>query len=139
MSFVNDQADNILPPRQGQILPINVNTTSLSYDLRNVALQSNYIPDQKRQFVFVTLNNRGSADVYFYFSNTNSTNLNDANAVALGANLAFATSYGAKLASGSERSYRIDKDVDRYLCVKTNSSTAVVELYVSSEPSISGA
>lgn len=138
MGFATDQSDNILPPRQNQILPINVNTTALSYDLRNVSLQNSYLADQKRQYVYLTVSNRGGADVFLYFSNTNSTSLNEANGVALAANLAYNTSYGAKLAAGAERSWRIDKDVDRFICLKTNTSTAVVDVYVSSQSSVSG-
>lgn len=138
MGTATDQSDNIIPPRQNQILPLNVNSTALTYDLTAVSLQSPYVNGQARQFVYVTLSNRGSADVYFYFSNTNSTALNDANAVALNATLAYNNSYGVKLAAGSERSYRIDKNVDKFLCLKTNASTAVVDVFASSQASVSG-
>ena len=132
------QADNILPPRRSLILAITVDATARAYDLSGITMGgSSYLTGQQGQRVYLTMQADG-ASMYYHFSSSSATTLDNTAVIAAAGTIAYANTYGAKLESGTSIDLRIDRITDRYLVLKCASgATGTIRIWASSQPSAS--
>lgn len=132
---VTRQADDILPPRKGQVLVFNVDANARSYNLQAVLLagfKDNSVNNQP-QFMYVTLE-ADAGDVYFVFANDNTPTLDPATAIALGGAVVLSNTYCFRIPQNQERHVRINRNVDKFLHIRTSVGAAVLRFYASSVP-----
>lgn len=132
-SVAEHQAANALPPRRGAVLALAIDSTARPYALASLDLAGytqGTSPNQ--QHVFVTLQ-AITADVWFYFSSATASDLDHAAAISAGSALAYANTYGWRLPQNEERSFRLNRNLDRFLIVKTATGTATLLIAASSE------
>lgn len=124
---------NVTPPRRGECLALEVDATARPYDLRSLPL-AGFAPKESKanERVFVTLQAL-TADVWFYFASVDNDDLDPTADIAAGQPLAYADTYGDRLAIGSSIRLRIDRQQDKFLVVRTSSGTATLLLRASSE------
>jgi hypothetical protein len=126
------QFANVTPPRRGEVLALATDTTVRAYDLRSLTL-AGFAPKEShaREHVYVSITAL-SGDLYFYFSSTNSTDLDNTAKLAAGSTLAYANTYCDVLKEGNTVQFRINRQKDKYLVVK-GSTTGTVIVRASSE------
>ena len=135
-TIVEEQAANNLPPRRGQVLALGIDATARPYSLTSLAFGRTDPPQEspKREHVFLTLQVAGNQDVYFYFASATASDLDDTAKVAAGSTLSFANTYAWRLPVGEERTFRLDRNVDKFLIVKCASGlTSTLLIAASSE------
>ncbi len=89
--------------------------------------------------VFVTMHADGG-DIYYFFDSATAT-VDDtakitAGTAASATSMSAATTACAKLLSGTSIDLRINRRDDKWLVVKTSTSTAILRMYASSQPEI---
>jgi hypothetical protein len=127
------QASNVRPPRRGAVITLTVDSTARAYDLSVLTLGGGKpsADGSGARNVYLTL--QSNADLFYHFSDTNSAVLDDTATLSVGSTLAFANTYGAKLVSGQDVPVRLDRGVDKYIVLKTNSGTATLRFWASSD------
>lgn len=134
-SQVGLQAENIVPPRRGYCAAVTVDSTARSYLLTSIAFGKAYNESNASDAIYLTLQNVGSVGIYFHFHDSTDADLNDATVVAAGGTLAFSAAAGMFIGPNSMVDVRIVRATDKYLVLKTSSSSATLRLYASSQPS----
>lgn len=133
-SVAEQQAANPTPPRRGKVLALTVDSTTSAYPINTLDF-GGYVQGERAggsNFVFITLQASGG-DIWFQFAPATATDLDHAAVIADGGTLAYANTYGWRLPQNEERTYRINRDMDRFLIVKTTTSTATLLIAASSE------
>ncbi len=133
MSLAEEQAANTTPPRRGKVLALAIDSTARPYNFATLDLAGITQGDRtQQQYVFVTLQ-AITADVYFYFAPATANDLDNTASISAGSALAYANTYGWRLPQNEERSFRLDRNQDRFLVVKTASGSATLLIAASSE------
>jgi hypothetical protein len=128
------QAANVTPPRRGAVLAIGVSTSAEAYDITGIAL-GGYTPNGAnilQSYVYLTLHAE-DGEVFYYFSSTNDEDITATDKITAGAAIAFDNKYAARLAENQEVSVRINRAVDKYLVLRTNTGTPICRVWASSE------
>lgn len=135
MSSVGERiAARVLPPRRGSVAALTVDATARAYALGSIAM-GGYTPEAAaslRNEVYVTLQADGAA-IYYYFSTSNTADLDPTAAVAAGGTLAYANAHGAVIEDGTSAQVVVDRSRDEYIVVRTASGSSTLRLYASSE------
>lgn len=133
MGAATQQADNIRPPRRGEILALGVDVTARPYDLKALALDG-YAPNESTgpAHVYISLT-AITADVYFYFAPATANDLDPTAAVAAGGTPAYANTHGWRLVANTEQRLRINRALDKFLVIRTAAATATLLIRASSE------
>ena len=130
-TIAQDQAADTCPPRRGAVLALTVDATARAYDLTALDLGGYAASGGRRNEVFLTLFADGG-DVYYQLASVATASLDDTAVIAAAGTLAYANTYAMKLPSGAAQSFRINRNVDKYLQVKTSSGTATLRFFASS-------
>lgn len=128
------QAANVTPPRRSQTLVIATDATARAYDLWSVGFAGHAAPNTTagRLFVYLSLQATGAA-CWYQLSDVSTATLDPSAAITAGSALAYVATHGAFVADGSEKMIRINRNVDRYLIIRTASGTGKLVIYASSE------
>lgn len=131
--FAEEQAANFTPPRKSNIYAITLDTTARAYNIASLAANG-IVPDEDRRFeVYVTIQAE-TADLFLYFHTATDSALDRTAAVAAGsATAAYVATHAAMIPAGQERSYRIDRSIDKFLIVQ-GSAAGICRLFFSSHP-----
>jgi len=130
-----DQFFNLVGPRRGKVLAVAVDATARAYDLTALAFGDDPYQAVKAQFCDITVQADGN-DIFFYFDSATGSALSDTAVVSAGGTAAFADTYAAKIDSGTFQTFRIRRNLDKFIQVKCASGkTATLRLYASSHPS----
>lgn len=131
--MAEEQAANVQPPRRGEVVALAVDATARAYSLTSLAL-AGVTPEASglsRAEVYVTVQ-AVTADVWLYFNEGTASDLDPAAAVSAGSTFAFASTYGWRVPSGTEQSFRLDRGRDTHLVCRTSSGTATLLFRASS-------
>lgn len=131
--FAEEQAANFTPPRKSNCYAITLDTTARAYDISTLAANG-IVPDEDRRFeVYITVQAE-TADLYVYFHTATDSALDRTAAVAAGsATAAYVATHCAYIPAGQERSYRIDRSIDKFLIVQ-GSAAGKCRVWFSSHP-----
>ena len=125
-------ADMVQPPVAGSVLVLTLDTTSREYDLRAVKFANLEPGVAGRTYLLV---HAEGADAFLAFSSESGATVSETAAESAGATLTgFTTNGCARIPSGSERDYIIERNEHRYLIVK-GSGAGKLRLHASSHPS----
>ena len=131
------QGANEIPTRKSAVLALTVDSTARAYDISGLAF-GGYTPDgtnSRNHYVNVYIQAE-TADIYICFDSTSTVTLDNTAKVAAGGTLAFANTYGAVIIAGTTVKCRILRPVDKYMHVKTASTSGVLRMWASSESAI---
>jgi hypothetical protein len=135
--------NEIMPPRRGQCLAIEVDSTARAYDLSTIAF-GGVTPNEaaKEPQEVVLYLQAQTNDVFFYFADgevgvTATTDVDDIDNTAkitAGSAIAFANTYAAQLDATTKApmKIRINRAQDRFLVVKAASTAGVLRIWVGS-------
>jgi hypothetical protein len=119
-SPAEEQTARILPPRKSHIFAITTDTTARAYDISGLEL-GNYTPEadlKRRNEVMLTVQAEG-ADLYLYFHTATDTAMDKTAAVAASAaTAAYVATHCAYIPVGNERTYTIDRSIDKFIVVQ---------------------
>ena len=124
------QATDILPPRRGKVIALTVDTTARAYDLTTINLGDIYRPTATDK-LYITLSANGG-EIHYYFSDVTASDLSDTAAIAAGGTLAFATTYSGVVEDGARQYERIQRNVDKFIIVKSAAGTPILRIWASS-------
>jgi hypothetical protein len=142
------QADNITPPRQGEVIPLAIDGTSRAYDTAAITIAGSAYRPGQNDHAYLTLYNAGTETIYFVFAPPDNvgqpncfinptppaTAIDDTQILAAGSTLAYAKAYCFPLLSQTAQDMRFHRDYERYLIVKCPSGqTSTLYLYASSQ------
>lgn len=136
-TVVEEQLANVQPPRRGECFALTVDSTARAYDITVLAF-GGIAPEaghSRRLETFVTLR-AITNDVYFYFSNVNTADLDNTSVIAAGGALAYANPQGFPIAAGTEVRVRLDRSRDLFLIVKAASTSGTLFFRASSSPGL---
>lgn len=123
------------PPRASLVWAVTLDTTFRAYNLIPLAM-GGFTPEadgKRRGEVFVTIQAQ-TADVFFYFSATDtaaSANSTTAQSAASADAAYGANTMTAYIPAGQERSYVLNRSLDKYLIVK-GSAAGILRMFASS-------
>lgn len=136
------QIDECFPPRRGAVIALTVDSTSRAYDLLTLDIGGFTPKNAQKEQSWVTLWMQAETnDVFFYFASgeagavvtTDVDDVSDTAAVAAGGAIAYADTYAAILEAGAPPiKVRIDRGVDRFLCVKAASTSGILRFWAGS-------
>ena len=131
-----EQAHDLVPPRRGAVWAVTVDSTARAYNIGALAL-GGYTPEgsgAKRNHVCLALQAE-TADIYFYFDSATGSGLSDTTAQAAGAGTAVpADAHSIILKAGNPPiMLNIQRNLDKFIQVKTASSSGILRLWVVSE------
>lgn len=138
--YLNQAVDVRLPLRQ-EVVCQTVDGTARSYDTSVLKLDGQ-LPRPKQDgnlaadLVFVRIANDGANDMWIQASETQNTDLDDTNLNGVGVAWTSATQSiknGVVIKSGTYQDFHLNRQRDRWLCVKcSGSNTTTMSLYTSS-------
>jgi hypothetical protein len=131
--MAEEQAANVLPPRRGEVLALAVDATARPYALSGLTLAGKVPEGAGSRFELYVTVQAVTADVWLHFASATASDLDPAAALAAGSALAFANTYGWRVPSGTEQSFRLDRATDKFLVCRTSSGTATLLLRASSQ------
>jgi hypothetical protein len=134
-TVVEEQLANVQPPRRGECFALTVDSTARPYDITALAF-GGITPEAahaRRLETFVTLR-AVTNDVWFYFSKTTASDLDNTAAIAAGGALAYATPHAFVIPAGTETRVRLDRSTDLFLIVKAASTSGILLFRASSHP-----
>lgn len=137
-SQLERQVWNVVPPRVSQGFALSVDSTARAYDMTVLSWGgSPYKQGHVGQCAFLRLHNdTGSASTLWFCMQPNSTvTLNQTTTIAAAGTLSLQTTFCEELPPGAYAEVRIDREVDKYLCVKAT-STATLRVSLASQQSM---
>jgi len=136
MGIVNESMQNnanLLPARRGNGAALTVDGTARAYDLRTLAWNGQSFFQNVDEALFLDLQNDGANPIYFYFSPTNTVDLNEATVTAAGGTLALANAVPKVLRSAQDAPVELERDIDLFLIVKATGGTSTLRIFPSSK------
>lgn len=132
-SLIEDHAAHVLPPRAGQTLVIATDSTARSYDISGL-LMGDIAPGEKRRHEVFVCVVAETQDAYINFSTVAKT-VSDTAASAAGTSPpAYADGHSLRVPSGGIMPFRfrLDRQLDKFLNVKTAATGGLLRIWVSS-------
>lgn len=144
------QTAEFAPPRRGEVIALEVDSTCRAYDMKSLALGGYTPKESQRDPKYTVLWLQAETnDVYFYFASgpvsadaaagtaavitTDVDDIDNTAKVTAGAALAFANTYAGVLKAGNgPLPVRINRGVDRFLVVKAASTSGVLRFWAAS-------
>lgn len=126
---VLERSARVLPPRRGQGIAVVVSSTPQVYDLRDLEFDGK--DDYDGRYVTLTLAAR-TATIYYYFSETDDTDIDPAIVIDEGDPLEFDTRVAIPIDAGAFHTVEIDRQKDKYLVLVTAGGGATLRLWPSS-------
>lgn len=136
MGVINESMKNnanLLPPRRGNGAALTVDTTARVYDLRALAFNGQAYKANVDEALFLDLQNDGTNPIYYYFSSSNTVDLNEATVTAAGGTLALANAVPKVLRAAQDAPVEIERDIDQFLIVKSTGGTSTLRIFPSSK------
>lgn len=136
-SINSDMADNFIPPKEGQTLVLEVNTSSVRWNLHSVnigsALLSSRAPTSTSDF-YLTIQAQG-ANVFVAISNNSSAAISESNVVAASSapNITNDANACVMIVDGQDKSWKLNRKDDKWLVLK-GAAAAKARIYLSSHP-----
>lgn len=127
---VNQEAD-IQIPRRGEVMAKTVDTTTRAINLQLLAFNDAQFYANRAETVFLNLKNQSATSTIFFFAAPDgdvTTPLDPAAVLAATDPASFPNTHGWYLSPGEERSYRIHRDLDLFLHVRTDTGSAILRL-----------
>lgn len=136
MAIVEHQYAELRPPRRGAVLAIATDATPRAYDLSALDIGNDGAPpvapgDRPRS---VLLFIQADADAYIQFSPDSTAVLDPAAAVAVSGAPVYADAYGARLPAGPLAAFRINRQIDRFLVLRS-AAASIVRIWAASADS----
>lgn len=128
------QDSNIQGGRRGEGTAVAIDTTARAYDLRGLIWNGQKYYAVYQEFVFLDLQNDGDGKIYYYFSPTNTVDLNEATIQAAGSTLANTLAVPKVIRGNTDAPARIQRDKDLFLIVK-GSAASTLRIFPSSDSS----
>lgn len=123
----------ITPPRKGSVFAITLDATARAYDITGLDI-GGFTPSQdadKRSEVMLTIQAM-AADCYFYFHSATDTAMDKTAAVAASAaTAAYVATHCFVVPQNQERTYTIDRSIDKFLVVQ-GSGAGIVRISATS-------
>lgn len=125
---------NIQAPRRGEIMAQAVDATARAIDMKLLSFNGQPFNASQKEYVFVTLTNESATTtVYYYFSQTNdTTGMDPAAVVSAGGAPSLRTSDPWPLYPLQKEPVHLQRDLDKFLIVRTASGTATLRIGTSS-------
>ncbi len=136
MNDVERQGWNVLPPRRSMGFALTVDATARVYDLNVLDWGGTpYRKGEVGQELFLRFHNQTTSAVSLFFrtQSVDTADMNDATVISVGAALSLQATFCEELPPGAFAEVRIDRNEDKYLSVKTASSTATLRVSLASQ------
>jgi len=131
-----NQDSNIQIPRRGEIMAKTVDATARAINLTLLAFNDIVWRLNRKEAVYVNLVNESTTTtIYLQASPTPDVDMDPAAILLATDPASFPLTHGYPLLPLAERSFRVQRDADQYLIVRTASSTAKLVLTTSSDNS----
>ena len=128
---------NILPARRGNGAAITVDTTARAHAVTTSSWNAQTYKENYDESLFLDLQNDGTNPIYFYFSPTNTVDLNEATIQpATDANLVNANAVPKVLRAGQDTPIEIDRDLDKFIIVKSTGGNTTLRVFPSSKSTL---
>lgn len=139
MAIVEHQYCELRPPRKGTVLTIAVDSTARAYDLSALDIGNDgtapISPGDRPRSVMLFMT-ADTNDVYFYFDSVSSAVLDNTAVVAAGGSPVYSTAFCALLKAANLPTYfRINRQTDRFLVVKTATAAGNLRIWAASADS----
>src|SRR6267378_3823612 len=101
---------NVTPPRRGQGTAVATDATVRPYDLTALSWNGQKWRGNVDESLFLDIQNDGTFEIYFYFSDVSATDLSES-VPAAGTALALSLTVPAGLPAGQTVGYEIERDI----------------------------
>ncbi len=116
----SERAARITPPRKNYVLAITTDANVRAYDISSLSMggQTPSGGGGQRHEVYLTIQAE-TTDVFFYFHTATDSALSTTDAISAGGTAAYAATHSARIPAGQERTYMLDRSLDKFLVIKS--------------------